>query len=217
MATDTSLLSADVYITDNHVENIKCFTNEILAVVLEDKVMNDARGSILQFYNGAVHTGVVDAEAPAVGKLYVGNVILDAQVMTAKALMDGVFADPLISYILQPQVNSVSTALIEWAQGSMALDLQFRCNGDSMHHVIKGSIMVRIEDCQGFEVRGNIIKNVEVLSEAASTNADMCDDYHLGASSEDGSDRMLADIRGISVAAVSGYVICLFPLGCTFL
>ena len=74
-----------------------------------------------------------------------------------------------------------------------------------------------IEDCQGFHVKGNTIKNVEVSSKSSSVNAGMCNDYHRGASIEDGSDRMLADIRGISVAAVSGYVICLFPLGCTFL
>jgi hypothetical protein len=206
MTLESDLLSADVEISNNHVENIKCFTNEILATVLDGRVMNDVRGAVLQFYNGESYIGVTDVPAAVgKGKLYVGNVILDAQIMTANALQEGAFADPSISYILQPQVNSISTNLINWAQGSDALDLQFRCNGDSMHHVVKGSVMIRIEDCQGFHVKGNTIKNVEVSSKSSSVNAGMCNDYHRGASIEDGSDRMLADIRGISVAAVSGF------------
>jgi hypothetical protein len=34
LSLDTSVLSSDVSITNNHVENIKCFTNEILALSL---------------------------------------------------------------------------------------------------------------------------------------------------------------------------------------
>jgi hypothetical protein len=45
--------------------------------------VNDVRGAVLQLYNGEEYIGVVDAEAPAVGKYYVGNVVLDSQVMTA--------------------------------------------------------------------------------------------------------------------------------------
>jgi hypothetical protein len=205
LSSDTSVLSSDVSITNNHVENIKCFTNEILATVINGAVMNDVRGSVLQLYNGEEYVGVVDAVAPAVGKYYVGNVVLDAQVMTAKALMGGAFSDPSISHILQHQVNSVSSNFIKWAEGSETMEPQFRCNGDSMHHVIKGSVMIRIEDCQGFIVKGNTIENVEVMSKAATVNADMCVDFHRGASFFDGNDRMLADIRGISVAAVAGY------------
>jgi hypothetical protein len=121
------------------------------------------------------------------------------------ALIGGAFSDPSISYILQHQVNSVNSNFIKWAEGSETIEPQFRCNGDSMHHVVKGSVMIRIEDCQGFIVKGNTIKNVKVMSKAVTVNADMCVDYHLGASSADGSDRMLADIHGISVAAVAGY------------
>ena len=73
-----------------------------------------------------------------------------------------------------------------------------------MHHVIKGSIMIRVEDCQGFIIKGNTIDNVDILSEGPLPD-ELCVDYHKGASSSDGSDRMLADLRGISVAAVSAY------------
>jgi hypothetical protein len=51
--------------------------------VIDKAVVNDVRGAVLQLYNGEEYIGVVDAEAPAVGKYYVGNVVLDSQVMTA--------------------------------------------------------------------------------------------------------------------------------------
>ena len=67
MTLESDLLSADVEISNNHVENIKCFTNEILATVLDGRVMNDVRGAVLQFYNGESYIGVTDVP-DAVGK-----------------------------------------------------------------------------------------------------------------------------------------------------
>jgi hypothetical protein len=198
--TDASALSADVSIVNNKAQNIRCFTNEVLATVVDGRVQNDARGAILQFYNASDETYIGVDEA-AGRYTYTGNVNLDAQIMVAKAINEGSLGD---SSILQRNVNSVGLPLIKWAEGNNPFFTpKFRCNGDSMHHVIKGSIMIRVEDCKGFNIQGNSIDKVDLLSQGLVV--ELCEDFHLGASFADGSDRMLADLRGISVAAVSAY------------
>lgn len=78
--------------------------------------------------------------------------------------------------------------------------------------------MIRVEDTEGFNISKNIIKAVSVLSGPAAGSAEyfsqfpntevnwVCADYHKGASIEDGTEQQLANLRGISVAAVSRYV-----------
>ena len=198
MATEDSALSKDVNILNNSAENIKCFTNEVLAAVVETRVQNDARGAVLQFFN-ANDDGYIGVYPDG---SYKGNVNLDSQIMVANAMNMGFLGS---GDILQTNVNSVAPSLISWAQGtnpSFTIADKFRCNGDSMHHVIKGSIMIRVEDCQGFDIQGNTLDSVEILSKGP---VGMCNDFHLGAAVVDASDRMLADLRGISVAAVSSY------------
>jgi hypothetical protein len=202
-ATDISLLSTDVNIVNNHAQNIKCFTNEVLATVVDGAVQNDARGAVMQFYDASDET-YIGLEETLGQYIYIGNANLDAQIMVGKAINQDL-ASLGDNVVLQTNVNSVNNDLIAWAEGEdPSYTPKFRCNGDSMHHVVKGSIMMRVEDCQGFNIMGNTINNVEILSVGA-VPAEMCEDFHLGASSADGSDRMLADVRGISVAAVSAY------------
>mmetsp|Transcript_2034 Transcript_2034/g.4457 ORF Transcript_2034/g.4457 Transcript_2034/m.4457 type:complete len:630 (+) Transcript_2034:70-1959(+) len=197
-ATDISALSNNVDILNNNAQNIKCFTNEVLATVVDGFVQNDARGAIMQFYNALdeVYIGMVETAGEYT---YTGNANLDAQIMVGKALSQNLLGDN----VLQTSVNSVGLPLVDWAEGNNpSFTPNFRCNGDSMHHVVKGSIMIRVEDCQGFNIMGNTIDNVEILSKGP---VELCADFHKGASFLDGSDRMLADLRGISVAAVSAY------------
>ena len=198
-AEDVSALSNNVAILNNNAQNIKCFTNEVLASVVDGAVQNDARGAILQFYDALDEEYIGMDETSSGVYTYTGNANLDAQIMVGKALIAGLLGDN----ILQTNVNSVSLPLVDWAEGvNTSYAPNFRCNGDSMHHVIKGSIMFRVEDCQGFKIKGNTINDVGILSKGP---VELCADFHKGASFADGSDRMLADLRGISVAAVSGY------------
>lgn len=91
-----------------------------------------------------------------------------------------------------------------------------------MHHVIKGSIMIRVDDTRGFTINDNTINTASILSGPPSSSEEYfslfeskkslpnsnqaswtCESYHLGASIEDGTEQQLANVRGISVAAVS--------------
>jgi len=204
-STDVSALSTDVSILNNNIANIKCFTNEVLASVVNGVVQNDARGSVLQFYHGQNNKfiGMIESKDAqgTVTHVYTGNAVLNAQLITAKAIITtSIFKDDPRNQI---NVNTIGFPLLDWAQGTNPTFVhKFRCNGDSMHHVIKGSIMIRVDDTQGFDIQGNTINNVEVLSKSP---VELCADFHVGASVADGSDRMLADIRGISVASSSAY------------
>ena len=62
--------------------------------------------------------------------------------------------------------------------------------------------MIRIEDTKGFNIRGNVMKDMLVTGGAPYN---FCTDFHKGAGIDAGDDRELANLRGISVAAVSGY------------
>jgi hypothetical protein len=72
-----------------------------------------------------------------------------------------------------------------------------------MHHVIKGIVVIRIDDCLGFKIQGNHISNVENLSEPPFEN---CFDYHTTSSENTDSPQQAGNIRAISAAAVAGYV-----------
>lgn len=70
---------------------------------------------------------------------YKGNLIADAQIMVANAILEGNITN---SPGLQVSgVNSINQHIIWWARGvgpeSKVYKPRYRCNGDSMHHVIK--------------------------------------------------------------------------------
>ena len=71
-----------------------------------------------------------------------------------------------------------------------------------MHHVMKGMIMIRVEDTEGFDISGNIISNVENLSPKPYGN---CYDYHIGTSNENLKKQQGGNVRSISVAADRAY------------
>lgn len=131
---------------------------------------------------------------------YKGNVVADMQIMVAKAIVDGVLKDDPLRQTLP---NTISPSIIEWAESDeIVLNPSYRCNGDAMHHVNKGIVVIRVEDTKGFTIEGNNIISVKNVSPLPFTN---CFDYHAGASDENEGEQQSGNIRGISVAAVRGY------------
>jgi hypothetical protein len=134
---------------------------------------------------------------------YKGNVVADAQIMVANAALERnlTYTDELqIS-----SVNSIELTIILWANGFddnfKVYTPKYRCNGDSMHHVIKGVVGIRVDKSTGFNIRHNEIKNLTNLSEKPFGN---CNDYHF-MSPENMKEQQLGNVRGISVAAVAGF------------
>lgn len=188
------MTSSNVVISDNIITDITCATNEIPAAVVQGVVQNDARGGILQLVSSFDNSGIaIDAN----GK-YIGNVVSDMQIMVAHAINEGFLDDTG----LQLQTNTISQDIIDWASGTDSYVPKYRCNGDSMHHVSKGIIVIRIEDTKGFTISNNMINRVNNHSPPPFTN---CNDYHQGASLENLDEQQGANIRSVSVAAVRGF------------
>ena len=108
---------------------------------------------------------------------------------------------------MQTAVNSLNATVIDWASRSDAIYVpSYRCNGDSMHHVNKGIVVIRVEDTDGVIIRKNAIRNVTSFSLAPF---DDCFDYHKGANVENSEDKSSLqqgmNVRGISVGAVSDF------------
>lgn len=195
----SNLTSSKIAIRNNNIKNIKCWTNEVPAIVEDGKVVADPRGSVFQLIRSEPNK-----EPLAINKdgTYKGNIVADMQIMVAKAINDGIIKD---SPKLQTPVNSINMNVINWA--SSATDTyspKYRCNGDSMHHVSKGITVIRIDDAMGFDVENNLIKNIENLSPAPF---DDCVDFHGAQNSENSKSnvRQGGIIRGISVAASNGF------------
>lgn len=122
------------------------------------------------------------------------------QIMVAKAILEGVLDDDPLR---QTAPNTISPTIIEWAESADEIfNPSYRCNGDAMHHVNKGIVVIRVEDTKGFQIEGNSITAVKNTSPKAF---DKCFDYHAGASDENEGEQQGGNIRGISVAAVRGY------------
>ncbi|KAL7538809.1 hypothetical protein ACHAXR_008806, partial [Thalassiosira sp. AJA248-18] len=198
---DGTATSSNVVIKNNTIKNIKCWNNEVPALFGDcgghGCVVNDARGSVFQtvktFDNQNPHLAIGEDGT------YNGNVVSDMQIMVAQAIFDGNLTD-IPSRQIGP--NSIHRGIIDWAQDGSVMEPQYVCNGDSMHHVVKGIIAIRLEDTAGFSIEGNSIQNVENLSVEPFAN---CDSYHIGSSSENLDEQQAGNVRAISVAAVRGY------------
>lgn len=167
-----------------------------IAIVEEDEVMNDARGAVLQLIRSEDKSLIAINEDGT----YKGNVVADMQIMVAKAIHDEVLND---TYVLQTSVNTINSTIVRWAESDSAIyNPRYRCNGDSMHHFSKGIMAIRVEDTIGFYISGNRIANIENLS---LEPFDQCTDYHDGANNPDDSDREAANIRGLSIGAVTRF------------
>ena len=195
---DESVTSSNILIKNNLIQNIKCWTNEIPAAVVDGVVQNDARGAILQFVSSADGSPIsLNPDGT-----YLPNVVSNAQIMVAKAIHDKIINS---TSVLQTGVNTISPQIVEWASNDTAtFSPTYRCNGDSMHHVSKGNMIVRVEDCEGFRIVDNTIAGVTNLS-PTPFDVGNCADFHLGASIENANEQQGGNIRGIAVAAVTGF------------
>ncbi|KAL3915508.1 MAG: hypothetical protein SGILL_005619 [Bacillariaceae sp.] len=197
IATRDNDLSRDIFIENNTIENIVCWNNEVPAAIEDGRPANDVRGAILQFEK-TLGSGTDKYLAINEDGTYKGNVVADAQIMVAKAVLDGVLTS---NPEMQTAPNSINQNIVDWAAGTGSYVPQYRCNGDSMHHVIKGITVIRVDDVVGFSINGNSIKNVKNLSEKPFDN---CYDYHT-TSEENQGEQQLGNIRMISTAAACGY------------
>lgn len=194
-STNPNVTSSNIIIEDNVIENMQCWTKEIPAAVVDGKVQNDARGAIFQLYDTFTGAGITLDDETSV---YVSNPVADMQLFVSQEIENGSL--PTDNGVLQTSVNTLSSTLNEWARLGTALDPSIRCNGDSMHHVGKGIVVIRVEDTTNFLIRNNRISHIDNLSVAPFS---ACDDYHALESSENAGEPQMGYVRGISIASFS--------------
>jgi hypothetical protein len=200
---DPTVTSSNIEISNNIINDIKCWNNEVPALFgscgHHGCIQNDPRGAVFQTIK------TFDSYDPylsidAAGN-YISNVVADMQLIVAQAILDGTLSD-----MPEQQIgpNSINQGLINWARNGGQMTPQYVCNGDSMHHVIKGVVPIRVEDSEGFSISCNIITNVENLSVKPFAKS-KCHDYHIGNSNENTDEQQGGNVRAISVAATRGY------------
>lgn len=127
---------------------------------------------------------------------YKGNVVADMQIFVAKAIHDGIIPD---RPALQTGKNQIPPDLVDWATTKDAkFEPQYRCNGDSMHHVAKGVTVIRVEATRGFMIKRNQV--VAVVNQSFQPFND-CHEMHQKVSEENAEERQIGNVRGISVSA----------------
>jgi hypothetical protein len=144
--------SSNVIIRNNQIKDLKCLNREIPAAVENNTVVVDARGSVFQFINTITNTGIA---LNTTDGTYIRNVVADSQIMVAKAIKEGWFQKTIGNPLLETNLSTIPESMISWAEGiptsssppkSPSYDPLYRCNGDSMHHVAKGIVVIRIEE-----------------------------------------------------------------------
>lgn len=185
---DVPSLGFDLPSRDVLFENITIFNNtasinEIVSLKSGSGVANDPVGAVLQLKNLHPHTQqplTVSSSSDSDAE-YTGNVVANAQLLVAKAFLEGQFS----SSGLDLSRNSITQNVLDWAEAvtnsaqaklSNLVSLQngWVCNGDSMFHVNKGVIGFKIDATQNVTLRNVNILHLENLGAAGST---LCGDY----------------------------------------
>ena len=144
--------SADIIIRRNRIHNIKCISKEVPAAVENDEIVHDVRGAVFQFFDTYANTGLAMKLTDAT---YRGNVLADAQIMTAAAIHEGLFDNDSDPYYLT-HLNTITPNIVTWAKGVPTTTgsrtvppiyiPKYRCHGDAMHHVTIGMVGIRLEE-----------------------------------------------------------------------
>ena len=104
---------------------------------------------MLQFFNTLRNE---DIAINSTDGTYIGDLLSDAQIMVAKAIAAGKF--PSDDALLLTATNTIPQTIVTWAEGVPVGKPRevptykplYRCNGDSMHHVAKGIVVIRVEE-----------------------------------------------------------------------
>jgi hypothetical protein len=148
---DVENTSSDIVIRRNVIKGLSCVVNEVLAAVENGTAVVDARGAVLQFYDTYTNK---DLAINTITGTYKGNLLSDAQIMTAAAIHDRTLYKTRNDPQSLTGKNTITENIVKWATGisydlpiaTSTYDPKFRCLGDAMHHVTKGIVAIRVEE-----------------------------------------------------------------------
>jgi len=178
-----SVPSRDVLYDNITVEDHFTYVREIIAIG-EYGAVTDPVGSVLQIKN--THSKnpnlylTVSSGDDSVAE-YIGNVVSNAQIIVAKAKLNGDFADSSFDFVR----NKINEIVIDWVEaggsGSDEATVEtlletpkYYCNGDSMFHVNKGGVTFRTDATENVKISNCKVINTQVIGDKGS---DLCGDY----------------------------------------
>jgi hypothetical protein len=153
-----------------NIQNIRGFNNEIPALFktspenmtntyLNRNIQNDVVGAVFQTQNYYISESgrKIPLTINELG-IYKGNIVSDVQLMVAKAIHNQ------ISFGRLPiNVNSIQPETVTWAEKQYQIkntNLYYIFQGDTMHHVIKGMIALRLDCMNHSELKNINIQNI---------------------------------------------------------
>ena len=164
----TERSSNNIIIKNTIIKNLDANIREIIALTNNGGgAMIDPIGSVFQIFNIDTITGepiTVTSFDPNKAK-YIGNVIADAQLFVTKAILEGEFCGSIDEFSIKR--SSISQDIIDWSESDKTLDNinfkreDFRCNGDSMFHVNKGLIALKIDNTIDSNIKDINIQNIK--------------------------------------------------------
>ena len=149
---------------------------EIPALFVQDKVITDPVGAVVQMFNQHPLDNdllTISSEQPQLAR-YLGTPLSDAQLLLAKAVLDP--SIQLASHLDVSRLN-VPQALIDWAESGQSLQhlldqgIRIAGGGDSMSHVNKGVIGIRIDGAEDVSMEDIVIESVINRGEPATPQA----------------------------------------------
>eukprot|EP01025_Chloroclados_australasicus_P061186 TRINITY_DN79_c0_g1_i4.p1 TRINITY_DN79_c0_g1~~TRINITY_DN79_c0_g1_i4.p1 ORF type:complete len:723 (-),score=62.31 TRINITY_DN79_c0_g1_i4:549-2618(-) len=100
-------------------------------------------------------------------KVYIGNALSNAQLIVAKAILEGFDFGELTT-----NRNSIDQQIIDWAQGGQSLQqsgLGYLCNGDAQFHATNGVIGLRLDSSKKVQIQNVRIDRLENRGGIGST------------------------------------------------
>lgn len=169
-------------LTNIVIRNLKGINNETPALInnfsgeeldksniyLTRNIQNDVVGSILQTQNYYLNNK--GEQIPLTinnNGIYTGNIISNTQIIIAKAIHEK------ISFGYLPiNINTIQQETVNWVENNLRLkdtNLYYIFQGDSMHHVIKGIIALRLDTIRNTELQNITIENIKNLTNTEIT------------------------------------------------
>jgi hypothetical protein len=177
----------NVTIRDNHavVNEIPSLNgeNDVVGAVFQTQLPNEA--------------GIVTTLSP--DGSYIGNIVSNAQAIVAKAIHNGISFGPLS--VVRNRISLETLKLVSGEKTIHTLDIPYRYNSDTMNHVNRGSIGIRVDGTVGFYAKNVNIINTTNRGKLGYTNSTL----PIPISKPDSVDYISKLGKSIPTASLNGY------------
>ena len=162
-----------VTIENVRIENLANHVIEVVVVetAVENKPLLDPVGAAVQLFNlhPTTHQPNTMSKADVTGR-YTGNPVANAQILIGKAVLEGKF----VGSSLPTSLSGTNWDFVEWVESGSDLSTYLSkydlfCNGDTMFHVNKGFIAMKLDAASSVTVREISMKNITNYGKKGST------------------------------------------------